>query len=106
MNDEVISRRLLLKQVGALGLLAALQSFLPSCASQLLPTSCPSPDFTRLSGELIDLVISERSVTLDGRTGAAMTINGTIPRPLIRPKQDWRAAKRRAGSQTPPSIFP
>lgn len=40
-----------------------------------------------LSGELIDLAIGERSFTLNGKTGSAMTINGTIPHPLIRLKE-------------------
>jgi CopA family copper-resistance protein len=40
-----------------------------------------------LSGELIELVISEKSLTLDRRTGTATTINGTIPGPLIRLKE-------------------
>jgi FtsP/CotA-like multicopper oxidase with cupredoxin domain len=88
MNDEVISRRLLLKRPGALGLLAALQPLLPSCVSYPLPSiTRPSSDTPKLSGELIDLVISERSFALNGHTGTATTINGTIPGPLIRLKE-------------------
>ncbi len=85
MNDEVISRRLLLKRAGALGLLAGLQPLLASCASHpLLSPARPRPDISTLSGELIELVISERSFALDGQTGMAVLINGTIPGPLIR----------------------
>jgi CopA family copper-resistance protein len=85
MNDEVISRRLLLKRAGALGLLAGLQPLLASCASHpLLSPARPRPDISTLSGELIELVISERSFALDGQTGMAVMINGTIPGPLIR----------------------
>lgn len=85
MHDEVISRRLLLKRAGALGLLAALQPLLPSCVSYPLPSlTRSSSDTPTLSGELIDLMISERSFALDGQTGMAVTINGTIPGPLIR----------------------
>ena len=47
-----------------------------------------------LSGSLIDLVISERSFTLDGQTGTAMTINGTIPGPLIRVKEGQEVTLR------------
>jgi CopA family copper-resistance protein len=85
MNDEVISRRLLLKRAGALGLLAGLQPLLACCASHpLLSPARPRPDISTLSGELIELVISERSFAPDGQTGMAVMINGTIPGPLIR----------------------
>ncbi|MGZ8386332.1 MAG: copper resistance system multicopper oxidase [Nitrospira sp.] len=88
MNDQVISRRLLLKQAGALGLLAGLQPLLASCASHpLLSATRSRPDISTLSGELIELVISERSFTLNGKTGIAVAINGTIPGPLIRLKE-------------------
>lgn len=88
MNDEVISRRLLLKRAGALGLLASLQPLLASCASHpLLPATRFIPDTSTVSGEQIDLVIGERSFALDGLTGTAITINGTIPGPLIRLKE-------------------
>jgi CopA family copper-resistance protein len=40
-----------------------------------------------LSGKVIDLTIGETPFTLDGRTGIAMTINGTIPGPLVRLKE-------------------
>jgi CopA family copper-resistance protein len=88
MNDEGIPRRLLLKRAGGLGLLAALQPLLSSCASHPLPPVIPpGRDSSTLSGELINLVISERSFVPDGETGTAVTINGTIPGPLIRLKQ-------------------
>lgn len=88
MNDEVITRRLLLKRAGALGLLAGLQPFISSCVShRLLSPTHPRPDISTLSGELIDLVISERSFALNGKTGMASAINETIPGPLIRLKE-------------------
>ncbi|WP_413933785.1 copper resistance system multicopper oxidase [Nitrospira sp. BLG_1] len=84
-NDQIISRRLLLKQAGALGLLAAVYPLLPSCVNHtLLPAAHSDPGSSTLRGEVIDLVISERSFTMDGQTGTATTINGTIPGPLIR----------------------
>ena len=88
MNDEVISRRLLLKRAGALGLLAALQPLLASCAHHPLPPATRSgPILSTLSGEQIDLVIGERSFALGGQTGTAITVNETIPGPLIRLKE-------------------
>ncbi|MBL8037626.1 MAG: copper resistance system multicopper oxidase [Nitrospira sp.] len=84
----MVSRRLLLKRTGALGLLAAVQPLLPSCANHpLLRVAHPDPDSSTLRGELIDLTISERSFIVDGRIGMATTINGTIPGPLIRLKE-------------------
>ena len=53
-----------------------------------------SPQPSTLSGELIDLLISERSFILDGQTGTAMTINGTIPGPLIRLNEGQEVALR------------
>ena len=88
MNDEVITRRFLLKRAGALGLLAGLQPFIFSCVShRLLSPTRSRPDISTLSGELIDLVISERSFALNGKTGMASAINETIPGPLIRLKE-------------------
>ena len=83
-----ISRRVLLKRAGALGLLAAIQPLFAACAShRLLPMIPIGTQPSTLSGELIDLVIGERSFVLDGQTGTALTINGTIPGPLIRLKE-------------------
>ncbi|MCP9474552.1 MAG: copper resistance system multicopper oxidase [Nitrospira sp.] len=86
-QDETggISRRLLLKRIGALGLLATIQSLLPACAGRAIrPVPSAGTQSSALSGELIDLVIGERSFTVDGRAGTAVTINGTVPGPLIR----------------------
>lgn len=95
MNHEVISRRLLLKRAGALGLLAGIQPLLASCASHpLLSAARSRPDISTLSGELIELVIGEESFALDGKTGIAVAINGTIPGPLIRLKEGQTATLR------------
>src|SRR3546814_16179308 len=37
-----------------------------------------------LSGETIDLTIGHSPFTVGGRTGQAVTINGTLPAPLLR----------------------
>lgn len=87
-GTDLISRRALLNRAGALGLLAAMQQLLPACA--MIPRMPVTPAGTQpstLSGELIDLVIGERSFVLGGKTGTAVTINGTIPGPLIRLKE-------------------
>lgn len=85
MDDQVISRRLLLKRAAALGLLASTQRFLSACtATSLLPTTQTGLHASTLSGEVIDLLIGETAFMVDGRAGIAATINGTIPGPLIR----------------------
>lgn len=93
--SHVMSRRLLLKHAGAWGLLAAMQHLLPACAvnSSLSATAAGAPAET-LSGETIDLLISETPFTLAGRTAMAMTINGTIPGPLIRLKEGQEVTLR------------
>ncbi len=97
VQDKIgsISRRLLLKQAGTFGLLATLQRFLPACAV-VHPgfQTQAGTEVSVLSGEVIDLVISERAFTLGRRTGIAITINGTIPGPLIRLKEGQEVTLR------------
>jgi len=84
MNSELISRRLLLKRMAALGLLAAVERVVPAYA---LTNAANVGLQTSLRGEIIDLTIGEQSFNLDGRTAPAMTINGTIPGPMVRLKE-------------------
>lgn len=94
-GTDSISRRVLLKRAGTLGLLAAIQPFLPACAGHaVIPAFPAGTQPSTLRGELIDLVIGDNSYTVDGRTGTAVTINGTIPGPLIRLKEGRQAAIR------------
>lgn len=65
-----------------------MQHLLPACAAASLFASAPgSTPAEALSGDVIDLVIGETPFTLGGRPATAMTINGTIPGPLIRLKE-------------------
>ena len=91
MNAEQISRRVLLKRATALGLLAAVKRLVPAYA---LNTTADPGSQTPLHGDVIDLTISEQWFRLDGRTGLAMTINGTIPGPVIRLKEGQLVALR------------
>lgn len=94
-NDDALTRRLLLKRAGALGLLAAIGQYLPGCAgSPLLPKTITGAAAGPLRGEVIDLTVSETSFVLGGRAGRAMTINGTIPGPLIRLQEGQEATLR------------
>ncbi|MDR4468533.1 MAG: copper resistance system multicopper oxidase [Nitrospira sp.] len=91
----MISRRLLLKRAGAWGILTALQPLLVSCLGHSL-TAEPRQESSSstVSGGLIDLVISERTVMLNEQTGRAVTINGTIPGPLIRLREGQEVTLR------------
>ncbi len=89
---DFISRRLLLKHAAALGLLAVVERLVPAYA--LTNTTINPGSQTALSGDVIDLTINEQLFLLDGRTGMAMTINGTIPGPIIRLKEGQLATLR------------
>jgi CopA family copper-resistance protein len=92
MNPDVLSRRLLLKRAAALGLLAAVERLVPSYA--WAGATNVAADTAQLSGTVIDLTIAETLFRLAGRTGMAMTINGTIPGPVIRLKEGEPATLR------------
>lgn len=92
MNSDRISRRLLLKRAAALGLVAAVEHLVPARA--WTSAYATSDSQTPLSGEIIDLTISEQPFSVDGRTGMAITINGTIPGPVIRLKEGQHATLR------------
>lgn len=92
MKHEFLSRRLLLKRVIALGMLAAVERLVPAYA--VTNTIVNPGSQTPLSGDVIDLTISEQLFLLDGRTATAMTINGTIPGPIIRLKEGQQATLR------------
>ena len=92
MNADFISRRLLLKRAAALGLLAAVERLVPAYA--LTNTPANSGSQTALSGDVIDLTIGEQLFRLDDRTAPAITINGTIPGPIIRLKEGQLATLR------------
>jgi CopA family copper-resistance protein len=81
-NRFSIRRRQLLK-VGALGsALLGLQGLVPAWARS--GTAGLVPDLPTLSGEDVRLVVGRSRFRTGGRTGDAITINGTLPAPLIR----------------------
>ena len=92
MKHELLSRRLLLSRAIVLSMLVAIALLGPVCAATNTLVSPGSQ--TSLSGEVIDLTVSEQSVRLDGRIGRAMAINGTIPGPIIRLKEGQQATLR------------
>jgi CopA family copper-resistance protein len=83
-----MDRRMLLKRAAVLGGGAALGSLLPPWAqsvAQGMPSTMPT-----LSGEDIKLIIGHTPITIDGKTSHAVTINGTVPGPLLRLKEGQR----------------
>ena len=91
MNPELISRRLLLKYAAVLGLLAAVEWVMPA---YVLTSAANTGSQVVLSGDVIDLTIGEQLFRVDGRAGTAVTINGTIPGPVIRLKEGQQATLR------------
>lgn len=81
MKNGLISRRQLLKSVGAFGMLAVLERFAPAYAWASMTEVAQT---SQLSGSVIDLTIAETPFRVDDRTAKAITINGTVPGPLVR----------------------
>ncbi len=80
--SQVIDRRTLLR-AGALGAAGfSLTNLFPAWAQSGSPGIVP--DMPTLSGDEIRLTIGHSPFTVGGRTGHAVTINGTLPAPLIR----------------------
>lgn len=77
-----ISRRKLLTRAAALGAATAALPNLPVWAQS--GTRGLPPNMPTLSGENFSLQIAKSRFTVGGRTGDAITINGTLPAPLLR----------------------
>ncbi len=80
MNSKSFTRRNLFKGAGALGALAALERFAPSYARAAIgaaPQNAAGP-------AIVDLVIAKNPFPIGSRTGNAMTINGSVPGPIVR----------------------
>ena len=75
-------RRRLLRGASLLGGGLALSTLLPSWARTATPGLAPT--LPTLTGADIGLTISRAHLMVDGRAGHALTINGTVPGPLLR----------------------
>ena len=92
MHKTTLDRRRLVQSAFALGGGAAASLLLPGWARaqtshdhHLMPAATgPAPGRGVLSGENIELAIGRTPYTLGGKTGHAVTVNGTLPAPLIR----------------------
>ena len=84
MGTHDISRRSLMKGIGAAGMLAAMETLVPAFARTGSGATARTGE---LRGSVIDLTIAETPFRVGGRRGAAKTINGTLPGPIIRLKE-------------------
>ena len=81
MTSLALDRRTLIRSAAALPLARAFPAWAQSGTAGLRPT----PGV--LSGDRIELAVSESHFTTGGRSAHAVTINGTLPAPLIRLKE-------------------
>lgn len=81
MNSIALDRRTLIRGAAALTLARAFPSWAQSGTAGLRPV----PGV--LSGERIELTVGESHFATGGRSAHAVTINGTVPAPLIRLKE-------------------
>ena len=77
-----VGRRQMLQDALRLGGGAALSTLLPGWARSATPGL--TPDMPTVAGADIDLVVSQGHLAVDGRHGHVVTINGTVPGPLLR----------------------
>jgi CopA family copper-resistance protein len=81
-----LSRRRFLQTTGALGLLAGAEALLPSYARAATTGASPQPLRRRVVDgvAVYDLTVGETRFDVAGRRAHAVTVNGTVPGPLIR----------------------
>ena len=85
--DRRVTRRDFVRTTGALGALAGIEALLPSyaLASGANGAGAMRPLYPRMENgrAVYDLVIAETPVRIAGRGAKAVTINGTVPGPLL-----------------------
>lgn len=84
--DTPLNRRQLLRAAALAGVGWTGSSLLPAWA-RTGTRGIAVPDMPTLTGEDIALTVYRRPFRVGGRTGEAVTINGTVPAPLIRLKE-------------------
>jgi len=81
---DLIRRRDFLRIGGSLGALAGLDSLRPTWVNASQKTSRSAPAVLQGSGRELELTIDRSRVEIDGRGGRAVTVNGTVPAPILR----------------------
>ena len=99
----MMTRRDLLRTTAAAGALGALQGLLPAWAR----SAAGVPVAAHLDGPPgeYDLVIDRTPILIDGRRSSAVTVNGSVPAPLLRFREGMTVTLRvRNGLDEPTSI--
>lgn len=83
----MLTRRNLIRTAATGGLIAASGTLLPAWARS---ANAGNKGIFEVSGNAFDLTIGHSNVEIGGRSGHAITINGTLPGPLIRFREGER----------------
>ena len=86
MLDEKFNRRTFLRGAGAAGMLFGLSKLMPDYVFAGVNTATHG-GAAELSGNVINLNIGKTPFGIGKKTGKAVTVNGTLPAPLIRMKE-------------------
>ena len=89
---QPLNRRGFIRGSAGLGLLAGLQRIMPAYAFETTGLKTSSVGDAEANG--IDLVVREETLQFGGRRGTAITINGTVPGPLVRLREGSDAILR------------
>jgi CopA family copper-resistance protein len=79
-------RRAFLRRAAMAGTSLALTGLMPAWARN----AAAAPAASALSGDEIRLTVGRSAITVDGKVGHAVSVNGTVPGPLIRLKEGQR----------------
>jgi FtsP/CotA-like multicopper oxidase with cupredoxin domain len=82
METHTFTRRRFLQCTRALAALAGLKRLVPAYARP--GTAAAASDATRQGAHSIDLLIRKHTIPIGARQGTAVTINGSVPGPLLR----------------------
>jgi CopA family copper-resistance protein len=89
---QLLTRRGFIRASAALGLLTGLQRIMPAYAFETTGLKTSPVGDTEANG--IDLLIREETLQFGERRGTAVTINGTVPGPLVRLREGSDAILR------------
>ena len=93
--DPRISRRAFLRFTGAAGAAAGVDALLPGYARSRVPLGAPAdPGVLDGTAGPIDIRVDRTRIRVDGRRGRAITMNGTVPGPLLRFREGGEAVIR------------
>ena len=89
---QTLTRRRFIRSSAALGLLAGLQRIVPAYAFE--DTGLKAAPVGESEANGLDLIIREEQLEFGTRRGTAITINGTVPGPLVRLREGRDATLR------------